>query len=40
MCGEFIVAFQYLKGPVRKLEKDFSFRNWSDRTRGKPRDMG
>ncbi|KFV99733.1 hypothetical protein N326_13302, partial [Eurypyga helias] len=32
--GDLIAAFQYLKGPIRKLGGDFFIRTCSDRTRG------
>jgi len=32
--ADLIAAFQYLRGTTRKLERDFSTRACSDRTRG------
>ncbi|GAB0181300.1 hypothetical protein GRJ2_000595300 [Grus japonensis] len=34
LWGDLIAAFQYLKGPTGKLERDCFSRAWSDRTRG------
>jgi len=33
LWGDFIAAFQNLKGPTSKPERDFFTRSWSDRTR-------
>jgi len=32
--GDLIATYQYLKGPTRRMERDFSHRVCSDRTRG------